>query len=95
MSLEALHFDQPTEKFEDEVKEVSEGSNHTENLFDLDEDVFGNKVNEATGEKIDNSTYTATEGPTMSVVESPEAIDPKMVGIDPEDPAEKWLRENT
>jgi len=96
MSLEALHFDKPTEKFEEEVQEVSEGSNHIENLFDLDEDIHGEKVNLATGEKIDNSTYTETEGVAMREVEADVALGekPEMVGIDPNDDAAKWLAEN-
>lgn len=86
----------PMEKFEEELSEVNEGSNHTENLYDLNEDVFGNKVNEATGEKIDNSTYTKTEGVAMREVDVDEALgrNPGMVGIDPNDDAAKWLVEN-
>ena len=96
MSLEAFHFDKPTEKFEEEVKEVSEGSNHTENLFDLNEDIHGEKVDLATGKEIDNSTYLGHEGATMVVVDDSEILEqtPGMVGIDPNDEAAKWLAEN-
>gem|GEM_PF-4421984 len=69
---------------------------HMDNLYDMEEDVFGQKVNEATGKKIDNTKGGA---PDESNFHS-RIIDPSKEGDimgaveNEEDEATKWLRAN-
>ncbi len=59
---------------------------HSEDLFDQDEDRAGEKINLATGEAIDNSTYTGFEA--LSVVDETVEDESDVT------PGERWLREN-
>lgn len=68
------------------------------NLYDQDEDSHGETTDLATGEKIDNSTFQATDEHEISVRESfPHDGDGDDASIDKEtvnDDAAKWLQEN-
>lgn len=67
---------------------------HTENLFDQNEDMAGEKVNLATGEPINNDGPTDYE--ELSVIDAaPHATGDALPPLpEEEDAAAKWLREN-
>lgn len=78
---------------------LEEGGNpnfHWGNLFDLDEDPAGNRHDPATGEKIDNSTYTGLE--VLGEIAIKDTSVPDVLGKIPgrkEDKiADEWMRHN-
>lgn len=61
---------------------------HNTNLFDQDEDQWGNKTDPATGKPYDNSTYTGMED--LKIVDGIEPSDTEEL----DDEAGKWLEKN-
>jgi hypothetical protein len=87
-------FERPAnhKRAQDEAKHGP--SLHNDNLFDEDEDAYGERRDLATGKPIDNSTYTGMEGLTEVL---PEDSSEDVLGTvkDDDDEAGRWLRENS
>ena len=68
---------------------------HFNNLFDQDEDVAGQKIDEATGKPIDNSSTVENLEEQLITVE-PDSKSDDMLGKlpEPDDAAARWLREH-
>ncbi len=87
-------FNPNNKRAELEKKSLNMSIVHTEELHDLDEDVFGEKYSSVTGERIDNSSDDpgAIKLSTKKrSIKSEDAL-PPIKGID-NDAAAIWLRE--
>ncbi len=74
--------------------EITDGD-HFDKLYDQNEDAAGQKIDEATGESIDNSPVVEGTDEALSVLEAPGEGSEDVLGALPEedDAAAKWLRE--
>jgi hypothetical protein len=77
-------------KAADELNQFQNG--HVNNLFDLNEDVYGETSDLATGRPIDNTGNDSIEE-ELTIVE-PGSKDALPVLEEEDDAAAKWLREN-
>lgn len=78
-------------KAEDEVID----GDHFSKLYDQNEDAAGQKIDEATGERINNSPVVEGADEVLSVIDVPSDGSEDVLGALPEenDAAAKWLRE--
>ncbi len=78
-----------------EQEELASLTMHTSNLFDEDEDFAGQKVDEGTGERIDNSTARIEDLDRLDVLDGDVLQKPSDYdkAIE-EDEAAKWLAEH-
>lgn len=82
------------------AEEARNDEHHNSDLFDQDEDGAGEKVDLATGKKIDNSTYTGKED-LRDITDEELTADTKEADLDElaklisgNAEAEQWLKEN-
>lgn len=77
------------------LEESRTPGDHFDNLYDQDEDAAGQKIDEATGEQIDNSSSRDTTDEELTVVD-PDTQSEDALGTIPEDAdaAAQWLREH-
>jgi len=87
-----MDFEKPANlKARAEQEEMS--GNHSENLYDQNEDAAGEKFDLATGKPFDN-TRSEAAGATLTRVEPSESGDALPPLLEEDDAAAKWLREH-
>lgn len=78
------------------AQEAADKGDHNSNLFDMNEDMYGNRIDPVTGQPYENSPATAGTDEELSEVEQGDDESEDALGKIPEehDAAAQWLREH-